>query len=325
MLQGITRRVAAWATGLLLLPGLFLLAVGCRPAPVTSPSGPEIRIDDVALFYRSYDATGGHPTAAQLDRSYLGAGSEGLRRFAALRRVSGTAIVAVLEARPQIYADARRCLDVLPAVKRRLTAALVRLVELYPEARIAAPVTVVVGRGKPVGMTDAAGVAIGLEALCAADFADPDLEDRFVHTIAHEYGHIQQPRADETDVPGATVLFASLIEGGAEFIAELISGGVSSRHLAALTRGRETMIEAGFVEDKYRTDLSGWLYNGRGTPEHPGDLGYWVGYRIVKAYYQHTPDKHQALRDLIEMKDPEAFLARSGWRPGAALGGEERE
>jgi len=167
-------------------------------------------------------------------------------------------------------------------------------------------------------MTDAAGVAIGLEAICAADFMEPDLEDRFVHTIAHEYGHIQQPRADQTDVPGATVLFASLIEGGADFVAELISGGLGAYHLAALTRGREAAIEAAFVADEDKTDLSGWLYNGRGTPEHPGDLGYWVGYRIVKAYYQHASDKHQALRDIFEMKDPKAFLARSGWRPEPA-------
>jgi hypothetical protein len=24
-----------------------------------------------------------------------------------------------------------------------------------------------------------------------------------------------------------------------------------------------------------------WLNNGPGMPEKPGDLGYWVGYRIV--------------------------------------------
>ena len=296
---------------------LAVLAAGCRPAAPTSPGGPQIRTDDVTLFYRIYDAAGGHPTADQLDRSYLGAGSEGLRRFAALRRVSGQAIAAALAARPEIYADARRCLAILPAVKLRLTAALARLVELYPEAHVVAPVTVVVGRGKPIGMTDAAGVAIGLEAICAADFMEPDLGDRFVHTIAHEYGHLQQPRADETDVPGATVLFASLIEGGADFLAELISGGVGAHHLASLIRGREAAIEAAFIEDEHKTDLSGWLYNGRGTPERPGDLGYWVGYRIVKAYYQRAPDKHQALRDLCEMKDPDAFLAHSGWRPGA--------
>jgi uncharacterized protein YjaZ len=66
-----------------------------------------------------------------------------------------------------------------------------------------------------------------------------------------------------------------------------------------------------------KTDLSQWLYNS--APERPGDLGYWVGYRIVKSYYQRADDKRQALRDIFEMTDPKAFLARSGWRPGMAL------
>jgi hypothetical protein len=39
--------------------------------------------------------------------------------------------------------------------------------------------------------------------------------------------------------------------------------------------------------------------------------------RIVKSYYEHAADKHQALRDIFEMKDPEAFLAGSGWHPAA--------
>jgi uncharacterized protein YjaZ len=112
------------------------------------------------------------------------------------------------------------------------------------------------------------------------------------------------------------VLFASLIEGGAEFTAELISGDVANHQLTILTHGREAAIEAAFVADQDKTDLSAWLYNGPGTPEHPGDLGYWVGYRIVKAYYHHASDKHQALRDIFQMKDPKVFLARSGWRPG---------
>jgi len=51
----------------------------------------------------------------------------------------------------------------------------------------------------------------------------------------------------------------------------------------------------------------------------PGDLGYWVGYRIVKSYYQHSRDKRQAVREILEMSDPHAFLARSGWSPGMTL------
>ncbi|HEY2660237.1 MAG TPA: DUF2268 domain-containing putative Zn-dependent protease, partial [Caulobacteraceae bacterium] len=257
----------------------------------------------------------GHPTAEQLDRDYIAKGSDALRQFAKVRRVSGVSMAAAMAKRPEIYVNARRCMSVLPAVKQRLTVALNRLSELYPEAR-SAPIALEIGRGKPVGVTSSRGVYVGVEALCAADFMDPNLEDRFVHNIAHEYGHVQQPRADDTDAPGATVLLASLIEGGAEFTAELISGGVGDYQFKALTKGHEAQIETAFVQDEDKTDLSQWLYNGVGTPEHPGDLGYWVGYRIVKSYYQHAPDKHQALRDIFEMKDPKAFLAKSGWTPG---------
>jgi uncharacterized protein YjaZ len=84
-----------------------------------------------------------------------------------------------------------------------------------------------------------------------------------------------------------------------------------------MTRGREAEIETAFVADEDKTDLSKWLYNG--TLTKPGDLGYWVGYRIAKSYYQHATDKRHALRDILEMSDAKAFLARSGWRPGMTL------
>lgn len=63
--------------------------------------------------------------------------------------------------------------------------------------------------------------------------------------------------------------------------------------------------------------MSNWLFNG--TPEKPGDLGYWVGYRIAKTYYQRASDKRQAFREILEMTDPKAFLAKSGWYPGIQL------
>jgi len=57
----------------------------------------------------------------------------------------------------------------------------------------------------------------------------------------------------------------------------------------------------------------------RSTPWQPYDLGYWVGYRIVKAYYLRSHDRKAALRDIIELNDPKAFLAKSGRTPGMRL------
>jgi Predicted Zn-dependent protease (DUF2268) len=300
-----------------LLP--LMLGAGCAGAMASDqPGKPVVHTEDVASFYRLYEATGGHPTAEQLQHEYLDPGSAGLHRLAELRRVTGSAIAAEMAKRPDIYADARRCIAVLPEVRQRVTVALHKLGQLYPEAQFP-PVTIAVGRGKPVGVADASGVMIGLEALCAVTWLEPDVEDRFVHAVAHEYAHVQQAIASPAlyDDEKPTVLEESLLEGAAEFTAELTSGSVSDTDLKAITKGHEKEIETAFLADKDQTDLSKWLYNG--TLTQPGDLGYWVGYRIVKCYYEHSADKRRALREILEMKDPEALLAKSGWHPGIVL------
>jgi len=145
---------------------------------------------------------------------------------------------------------------------------------------------------------------------------NPNVEDRFVHVIAHEYAHVQQVQA-LVDDEHPTVLEASLIEGAAEFTAELISGEISSYQFKTRPKGHEKEMEAAFVSDEDKTDLSKWLYNG--TMDKPGDLGYWIGYRIVKCYYQHAVDKGKAFREILQMSDPKAFVAKSGWSPGVAV------
>jgi hypothetical protein len=293
------------------------LLVGCAPnmPSVESIPGPVIHLEDVDSFYKLYDATDGHPTADQLQHDYLDPGSDGLHNLAKLRNITGARIVDTLAKHPEYYTNARRCTSVLPQVRARLVVAFGKLSGLLPEAQFP-PVTIVVGRGKPVGVADATGVMIGLEALCAVQWMNPNLEDRFVHVIAHEYTHVQQallsPALYNKDKP--TVLEASLVEGAAEFTAELISGEIGNSNLKASTKGHEKEIESAFVPDEDKTDFSNWLYNG--SMEKPGDLGYWVGYRIVKSYYEHAADKRQAFREILRMNDAKAFLKKSGWYPG---------
>lgn len=277
---------------------------------------PVINTSDVSLFYKIYDAAEGHPTAEQLQTDYIEAGSEGLQVFSRLRNITGARIAGTIDKKPGIYADARRCAKVLPQVRSRLAGALERLAAVYPEARFP-PVTIAVGRGRPVGVGGPEdGVQIGLEALCATDFLNADVEDRFVYVITHEFVHVQQAQ-EFVDQEAPTVLEVSLQEGAAEFVTELIAGGVAYSHLQSATAGRELEIETAFAVDKDKTDLSDWVYNA--TKDNPGDLGYWVGYRIVKSYYRNAGDKDKALREILEMTDAQAFLDNSGWSPGVSL------
>ena len=302
-------------TQLALFVAIALANGGARSQSSAGPT-PVIQIDDVARFYKIYDDAGGHPTADQLQHDYLDAGSAGLHHLAEVRKVTGERIADSIAKNPELYSDARRCMAALPRVRERTIAALAKLRDLYPDARFP-PVTIAVGRGKPVAIgSPAYGVQVGLEALCGVKYFDADVEDRFVHVIAHEYVHVQQVQS-LVDDDHPTVLVGSLVEGAADFIGEMISGGVSNSGLYASSAGHEKEIETAFVPDEDKTDLTKWLYNG--TMDKAGDTGYWVGYRIVKSYYQHATDKRAALRKILEMSDAHAFLGKSGWYPGISL------
>jgi hypothetical protein len=296
--------------------GLRLALVLTFLAATTAQAAPDIRIDDVALFYQLYDSTAGHPTADQIQQDYIDKGSDGLRRFLSERRTTAARIAQSLTDQPQIFQNARKCLAVLPAVKTRAGMVLAKLATLYPAAQFP-PVTIAVGRGKPVAIADRTGVMIGLESLCSIPWMTANIEDRFTYVIAHEYVHVQQAFAspDLYDKDKPTVLEASLLEGSAEFLGILLAGDTSYAYLPSLTRGHEKEIETAFTTEYDETDTAHWLYNS--TMEKPADLGYWVGRRIAQSYYDHASDKSGAVSDIIHIQDAHRFLDKSGWSPSA--------
>jgi hypothetical protein len=302
-------KASRWAVGAASIMDAMAAHAGAPPSV-------EVRTSDVTSFYRLYDAADGRPSAATLQRDYIDKGTDGVRQFVPHRIVSGDALAREVSDEAAAYRQARSCMAVLPAVKRKLRGAFRRLAALDPQATFP-PVTILIGRNNSGGTTGKSGVLIGLEVVCRSSWLQPDLAARLYHIIAHEYGHVEQSPALDEDSDNTTVLKQSLIEGVAELVAELISGQVSNVHLQAWTAGRAGEIDRKFLADADRTDISDWLYDGVGTPEKPGDLGYWVGYRIARAYYDKAADKRAALRTLLDLENPKAILVKSGWRPGS--------
>lgn len=297
------------------LAGLFL---GFNSDAAEAPPRVAIVTSDVDRFFALADDPALAAEPDQLAARYLADPSPGLVEFMAMRRITPEKLAAALRDKPQVFANARGCAAKLPNVRARLVAATDRLAQIYPAANFP-PITVAIGRATTAGTANAKGLYIGLEALCAAKFIEADDEDRFVHVIAHEYVHAQQPLAQIEDRE-ETVLRAALVEGAAEFIAEQMSGSVGYPLLHTWAKGREKELETAFLAEKDAKAIgSRWLYNQRGTDGWPGDLGYWVGYRVAKSYYDRAPDKAAAIKAIIEMRDPAAFLAESGWTPGIKL------
>jgi uncharacterized protein YjaZ len=283
------------------------------------PDPPAIDSSDVDRFLALYARSEGRPDADLLQTEYLDRGSAGLARFARLRRITGESIAAAMARRPDVYTRARHCAAELPAVAGDLETAIAKLRDLLPGTSLPA-ITFVIGRGRPVAAGEPQGAYIGLEAICDWATPNPDFRARAVRVAAHELVHTQQ-RGLASNNRQPTVLHVALVEGAAEFVTELITGAVAYQHLAPAMAGREAAFEAEFLRDIDTPAMgSRWVFNeGAGTPEQPSDLGYHIGYRIVKAYYQRAPDKRAAIVHILHMTDAQRFLTDSGWSPGMRL------
>jgi uncharacterized protein YjaZ len=97
-------------------------------------------------------------------------------------------------------------------------------------------------------------------------------------------------------------------------VADLAAGDILNRWIHAWAAPREADLWREFAADMDGTDRSRWLYNqGSATADRPGDLGYYVGYRICQAYHDAAADKDAAVADIIRVRDAHAFLAASGY------------
>lgn len=303
--------------------GHFLSAIALvttTAGPATSHAKPrsekavEIRVDDVDRFFAMLAATQGKPTADQVQQLYIEPASLGLRHLTRVRNVNASNIAKAVAEKPELYADALTCLKVLPKVRHRLETTLARLFRIYPGASNP-PITILISRGTPVAIAGPeTGVQIALEAICtpmAERFLSKNLDDRLVHVAAHEFIHSQQP--PEKTAP--TVLERALEEGVAEFLGELASGGVANVAVHRSAHGREIEIERRFLAEIDSKDLSAWFDNT--TENDVGQLGYWVGYRIAKAYYRKARHKPSAVASMLTITDAKQFLRNSRWSPSA--------
>lgn len=315
-----------------LLPLCLILSAG--PIPLTAeaegfpvlnydPHKAGVIVEDVHNFWKAWDLAAASPEERReiFQREYLDAGTPGLQSFINLRIDNVDRLLNAIDAAPRYYASLRESSKGLDTLKPQLRQAFRRLQEMFPEA-VFPDTYLVMGALNSGGTIDLSGVLIGFEM--NARGPDSPLDElsewhrRVIGTIdalpviiVHEWVHIQQAvygRLDFTDLLGR-----SIIEGAADFIAELAMGSHTNTSVHDWATPREAMLWGEFQEVMHGEDTSGWLYGGTGDTDRPADLGYFIGYRIVEAYYQQAEDPAAALREIISMTDPEDFLHRSGY------------
>jgi uncharacterized protein YjaZ len=191
----------------------------------------------------------------------------------------------------------------------------VKLKYLYPDA-IFPPVYFVIGALSSGGTSSNDGLIIGAEMYGRTPDSPIDELNSWLltvlkpvnevpHIVAHELIHFQQ------NYDGSTLLAGSIKEGSADFIAELISGKHINTHVHEFANPREKELWLEFKEKMHEKDFTGWMYSS--VKDRPNDLGYWMGYKITKSYYDNQKDKQAAIKEILNIKNFDRFLEKSGY------------
>lgn len=299
-----------------------------RSTPVAHSDPDDVRLitEDVERFWQAFDRARPEFDPLVLDRFYLRKASPGLRDFLGRRLHGPGQLSKALQDAPRFYESirdsTRRICDMEPQIREVFRA----LKRLYPEA-LFPPVYFVVGRLNCGGARTERGIIIGAEMYARTpDTPTEELRDWLLqvlqpvdavpHAVAHELVHFQQKRAREEPL---TLLFAALREGAADFLAEKISGRHVNEPVYEWARSRERELWREFRQKMGARDYSDWLYGGDFDDGRPADLGYWMGYRIVDAYWRRAQDERRAVREILHLEEAgaEEFLESSGYAGGS--------
>ncbi len=294
---------------------IFLFGMEVTYAQNKDPLATEIITADLDRFWLALEKAGPDINPKVIDELYLKPGSKGIKGFTKGRIKNAEYLSSVIRSHSKYYHSIKSSTDSIAGMKDQIRQSLVKLKELYPKA-IFPPVYFVIGALSSGGTSSSDGLIIGADMYGRSPNTPTDELNEWLlsvikpasevpHIVAHELIHFQQ------DYDGGTLLAASLKEGSADFIAELISGRHINQHVHDFANPMEKELWLEFKERMNEKDYSGWLYSA--TKGRPNDLGYWMGYKISKAYYDQAPDKKKAIDETLHIKDFKAFLEKSGY------------
>lgn len=292
-------------------------------APVTSSNNPkkaQLITTDIDNFWRAYDLAQKDTAnrARYYKLEYMDKGSPGLQDYLDTKVGSVKKFVDRHDKTPRFYAAIRKNTLKVKTQKKQMQASFVKFKEIYPQAMFP-NVYFVIGRFNSAGTASSNGLILGIDQIARSpEIPTNELnlwaKNNFLdiatlpNIVAHELIHFQQDNLPQD----TTLLRGVLVEGMADFIGELISGSSANQRLISFAKGKEKKIWDDFRKEMYLKRSYNWIANGdQETPDHPADLGYWVGYQICKSYYNNAKDKKQAVHDILNIKDYRQFYEDS--------------
>jgi Predicted Zn-dependent protease (DUF2268) len=282
----------------------------------------EVITSDITNFWIAFDSVQTTPDTAKqaafIQKYYLDKASFGLKYTIDFTEKKAADWVGFIgDSREKLQRIRPYTLYIL-AQKPVLDKKIAYFKELYPDFK-KGNIYFVIGTGIFGGRVSEGKVIVG------AEVEANEKPDWPIGIVLHEFVHTQQFPPKRLALLGNTIM-----EGMADFIAEV----VNQQDLAVTYPDRHTAFgnkneKAVWAEFKKYVSSSGdfkffdWLYGSTGrtiNEVNMRDLGYFVGYKICKSYYEKATDKKAAIKEMLALdcstdENAKAFLIKSGYAP----------
>lgn len=289
-----------------------VLVLGCQE----KTHNENIITSDIPLFWEAYDKIiKTNDTTLQkkyLEELYFNRASIGLDTIRKLRRYSVEDYLRVINKYPKFWESIRENTLSVNNYANDMQKGINNFKELYPDYKPAkvyfeigafrTPGTGIEGMlliGAEMSMTDKKTVTS--EFPKELDYFKNYIKNEPIKDLAflnvHEYVHTQQ-----NAYYGYDLLSQAVFEGSAEFIAEIAMNQASIQPSIKYGKKNEERVKELFIKEMFSPFIYHWFQNNPEDNEFGvRDLGYFMGYAIVKSYYEKATDKKKAIKDMIEL------------------------
>lgn len=314
------------------MAALLLAGVLASASAVTAPAASQVISSDIDRFWQTYDRLEAEREPARqrelLQKSFLDPGTDGLKAFMQAKGYDADCYLDAIRNYPKFWASMRGHTIALKQRGAEFEPEIAKFRKLYPALR-PAKIYFTVGCLRSGGTTLDDKVLIGAELAAGDETVDlselPEKlrqrlsvyfrsrpADQLVLLNMHEYVHTQERG------PGTSLLAQAMYEGAADFVAEQVTGRTPPLPYMQYGREHEAELKRDFRAEMGNPSWEGWLYNGPRNRYGVGDLGYYLGYAVMRDYHAKAEDKAKALREMIELdyRDPVAvqqFATASGF------------
>lgn len=253
---------------------------------------------DIDNFWTAYDSIqASNDTARQLgfiQRLYIDKASPGLQAFMRNKDGIDKQWLSLITTNKTFWENLRPKMqtvkNIVPQVEARITYYQTLYSQLKPSG-----IYFLIGVRQQGGTVRNNLSLIGTEVVLSDSAATPA---SLLQMCIHEYTHTQQKRPDFQKI---NVLTSSIREGACDFMAELVTQQSLNTVYMQYGNMHEAALWKLFKQDMLTTNNNNWVSTGDNPALPVRDPGYFVGYKICKAYYDNATDKQQAVRDIVEL------------------------